>query len=858
MMRTGRESGSVPGGLRSGAEGLFYLLLAFMPFAYGTVEGWSLAVSHLLVYGILACYLAGRLAAGRPDFHFPALTVLLTLLLSWSILSTWLFSVYRYPGLQFALKLTDYLLVAFYLYHSLSEDPARCRRLAAVIVLTGTAVATWGLIRYLGRPLSPGESGPAGASGPFVNHNHFAGYLELCLCVAAGLFLAGYRRVRPELMVLQALAILLIFTALLFSLSRGGIIATLAGGLLLTAAFLRHGRGRSRRRRSEVLPLTILTVALLGFAALLETDRLEARLKSLATEGRERETLNSRTYAWQSAWQAIRVRPVTGYGPGAFAEAILPYRTPGTMFRFRNAHNDYLQAWVELGLPGLALAALGLGLFLRRLRAVLDRETGRADWIALGAGAGVLVLLLHSLVDFNLQLHANALLFVVLATMLSLPRHAVRERRETSRRVAAPWLALALALPLLAGGSWLSWRLLRADRLERRARELAAVAPARAQGLYAAAFRNMPLDADCALGAARAYALNAERSGIAFFRARAREYLDRAIALRPGDSEALLARAWLSVAGGDRPAAERDFRAAIERDPRNPACHFYFSDYLLERGRLKEAARASRQGLALAPEFFGRRLSALGGLSSDPHLLGLLVPEEFGRGHFLLARYLLEQGRPAGALQALDRCDQATRRESGYQLLRGSVLLGLGRLPEAEASFRRGTELRPLQVYNYRELARLLVRQGRHPEVEQLFAAALATVPERRRGAIRFEHALYLRDRGDYPALRWELHQALRDDLNNTDCLELLADSFLAEQRFEEALGELRRIERLEPGRTSVLRKLAAAHAALGQHPQARQYCRRVLELAPDDRFALNLIQRIEAGATGAGGSDGV
>ena len=47
---------------------LFFVLLIFTPFAYGTVEIWSQLVSHGLVYLVILCWLSGRLITGEHAF----------------------------------------------------------------------------------------------------------------------------------------------------------------------------------------------------------------------------------------------------------------------------------------------------------------------------------------------------------------------------------------------------------------------------------------------------------------------------------------------------------------------------------------------------------------------------------------------------------------------------------------------------------------------------------------------------------------------------------------------------------------------------------------------------------------------
>ena len=208
--------------------------------------------------------------------------------------------------------------------------------------------------------------------------------------------------------------------ALVASISRGGILAFL-GGLVLAAAGLRSRRG------------TPAWVAALVFAAMVLSwfglERLEMRFARASSDA------PGRTVIWRESIAYMRgTRWVTGYGFNAFPEAVsrvrawrLPqgatpwpepvravlesgarvgYRAPNDLPDlgwYREAHNDYVQLLVETGLPGLAI-----GLWA----AVAALAAARRDPWLFAALAGVLM---HEIVDFDLQVPAVAALFVVLA-----------------------------------------------------------------------------------------------------------------------------------------------------------------------------------------------------------------------------------------------------------------------------------------------------------------------------------------------------------------------------------------------------------------------------------------------------------
>ena len=84
---------------------------------------------------------------------------------------------------------------------------------------------------------------------------------------------------------------------------------------------------------------------------------------------------------WRASIDAIRDRPLTGYGPGTNPGAIAPYLTDGaTIYRGLLSHNTWLRTGVELGIPGLVVLVGGILAstlaMLRRLRITRPQS----DW----------------------------------------------------------------------------------------------------------------------------------------------------------------------------------------------------------------------------------------------------------------------------------------------------------------------------------------------------------------------------------------------------------------------------------------------------------------------------------------------
>jgi O-antigen ligase len=123
---------------------------------------------------------------------------------------------------------------------------------------------------------------------------------------------------------------------------------------------------------------------------------------------------------WENTWTMIRHNPLTGVGLGAYETAYPIYaRENGVQGVTAEAHNDYLQILADAGVIGAVLALwFILALFRAIARGVRSSDPLMAA-IALGGGAGLFGLLVHSIFDFNLHLLSHATVFLFLSMVIS-------------------------------------------------------------------------------------------------------------------------------------------------------------------------------------------------------------------------------------------------------------------------------------------------------------------------------------------------------------------------------------------------------------------------------------------------------
>jgi hypothetical protein len=262
--------------------------------------------------------------------------------------------------------------------------------------------------------------------GPFVNKNHYAGWmlmtLPLAVGYAIGLAESGLARVRPHWrdrllwlsspeggrLQLSAFAIVIMGAALALTKSRSGIACF---ALMLAAAGVAAARGqRSAGTRVSIVGAILVLVAL---PLLWANVDLAARFTSGG------ESVELRRRAWSDAVAIIRDFPLVGTGLNTYGSATLVYNTAHTELHFQEAHNDYVQLAAEggllLGIPALvAIVACVRGV---RRRLAEDRPEPMRYWIRFGAAIGLASIALQSAVEFSLQMPGNAVLFVVLCAI---------------------------------------------------------------------------------------------------------------------------------------------------------------------------------------------------------------------------------------------------------------------------------------------------------------------------------------------------------------------------------------------------------------------------------------------------------
>lgn len=445
------------------AEGRL-VLIALTALAFGTVEYWSIGLFSVIVLTLLLVWGAKQVFVDWASPVFPDLLVPILLWWIFGILQalSWPDSTGQRQSLSLdpestwqAIEVVALLIGMGILTANTLDRHGHLRRMALFLTIFGFGLSLFGLLQYFswnGRYfwlIEPSVT-PSHPFASFVNHNHFAGFVEMIAPIPVALIVTGvYQR---EKALLAAFAAVIMSVAIFVSLSRGGMIS-LAAGLMVVFVL---GLARRHRREDEedwessddepvvsggrqlsglpgrVAPLLVplLLVVAIGTGILwVAADEVIDRVQpggspTVGTSSLDRPGeggsafYQNRGFIWSDTWRIIQAHWGLGVGLGAYATAYSVYCERDRALVIGQAHNDYLQVLAEGGVIAGALCLLFLGLLLRSIRRALAHPRRSRRALALGATGGITALLVHSVFDFNLQLISNSLLFLTLSIVV--------------------------------------------------------------------------------------------------------------------------------------------------------------------------------------------------------------------------------------------------------------------------------------------------------------------------------------------------------------------------------------------------------------------------------------------------------
>ena len=406
-------------------EVLLYFLLIFSPLAYGSVQVLPLTIIESTSFLILSIWLVKQIFVPalnliKASFWVPVILFISLVIFQLSPLPKeilgflspkhlyifrtfvpgealsqvkYYFTIYKEPTLFKLYELLSYISVFFVLLNTL-ETKKQFKRLILVIIAMGFLVSMIGIAK--------------GFAYPFINKNHFAGYMEMTSFMAIGYLLTDLDKQKRIIFSFMAIVAIL---GLFLSLSRAGLLCFLFSlGLMLYLLKLRKGIHKKSRLILGIIIFTFLFMLIARIEPFLE--RVSTLFK------KETISVDARWIIWKDSLRIIRDFPFFGTGLGTFKNIYPMYKTLVIQSSVFQAHSDFLQLISETGFLGFGLVFCFLYLFFKNIfKAWLSHHYLFAKGIALGGSCAAFSLFLHSFFDFNLQIPANALLITVVMSL---------------------------------------------------------------------------------------------------------------------------------------------------------------------------------------------------------------------------------------------------------------------------------------------------------------------------------------------------------------------------------------------------------------------------------------------------------
>jgi len=391
-------------------------LLLFAPLAFGAVEVWASSILELGAALLISIWLLRQvrtgtlILTGNPAF-FPMCAFGAIVLLQ--LLSG--VSAYTHATSSAFMMYAAYASACFLITQTLTRT-THIRYAATALTAFGTFVALFavlqslssnGKIYWLRTPRFGGW-----IYGPYVNHNHYAGLMEMLAPIPLVFAFSKYAHGRKRWIAAAAAAFM--GATIFLSGSRGGM-AAYALQIALFFWFL----FRERTRNGVALVLGAFLLVALVSVAWIGGSEVTARISTVASNNKQTEMASDIRFAIdRDSFHMFAKRPVMGWGLGTFADVYPQFRSFYTNQLVNRAHNDYLELLTDTGIMGFAI---GIWFLIAVLRPAIRKAT---TWsgdvngaVALAALLGISGILAHSFVDFNLQIPANAMLFYVLCAI---------------------------------------------------------------------------------------------------------------------------------------------------------------------------------------------------------------------------------------------------------------------------------------------------------------------------------------------------------------------------------------------------------------------------------------------------------
>ncbi len=418
--------------LERGILGLVLAILIFTPLAFGgrpqLPAGFFLdfllvdtfQVAEWLMIGVMVLWGVRLWIVPRPKLLWPPIC--------WAVMAFTLYAIARYAtadieyvARQELMRILVYAFLFFAVINNLHRQE-HVQVITLALVFLAMTISFYAVYQFLAdstRVWHVFTQYAHRASGTYICPNHLGGFLEMLLPLALAFSIAS--RLKPVSKIFLAYATFAILAGIAATVSRGAWLATSLSLLGFFTVLLFH--------RSFRLPAALFLVLIVGAAVVFmpRNYSFQARYKKLVVEGKLDDDL--RFFMWEPALKVWQDNLWWGAGPAHFDYRFRQHRPEMVQLQPDRVHNDFLNSLADWGLAGTALIAsgwilLGVGIVktwnsVRNNADLSGKQTSNKFAFLLGGTIGLTAIALHSVVDFNMHIPANAMIAVTLVALLS-------------------------------------------------------------------------------------------------------------------------------------------------------------------------------------------------------------------------------------------------------------------------------------------------------------------------------------------------------------------------------------------------------------------------------------------------------
>jgi O-antigen ligase len=436
---------------------LLAVILMTGPLVLGAARLWielpllGVAALLLVVQGLRLAARPGTGAQRRAD----AIDLSVVLFVLYAIVR-WLTSPVEYFSRIEAMDVAAYAGVFFTCRYGMANRRHGMALLYLLVILgVGETVFGYYLINYpdwfpfgpterLQLDYAPRWVGTYGCPNPYAS--------LLVMAIGAALAAGSFSKLPWPLRIIFIYVAIMMMVGVMYSGSLASWVALLAAICALVILGIRNGTMRWWVPVTGALALVAVSGFLFNLSPVVG-ERL-ADAKNLIFEGKL--AASPRVQLAKDALRIAHDHPFFGTGPGTFV-FILPHYRGGTFaFKGEPPRDDYLNCLDDYGLVGLGLALFFVAAVTLKFFCPLGVDHRWQDRVLVATGfAAWVALLVHSLVDFNLHIPANALLLFSL-TGVALGRLKEEKERRWSTLSLAPlgrWLGGGVILVSVAFGA---------------------------------------------------------------------------------------------------------------------------------------------------------------------------------------------------------------------------------------------------------------------------------------------------------------------------------------------------------------------------------------------------------------------